>query len=105
MTPGETLMIERNIDLKSAGSALKEVVGVGPAPALHPRSGMRFDPTTGTFVPSRALQIKLQKALMREARSLRNALYILQARLYFEALWLKTLRTALQVRDYVARHF
>jgi len=98
-------MAERDVNLQATDGTLEQVECVRSGPTLHPRSGFLLDPATGALVVSPNLDRKIRKALMREVRRMRYALYLLKARLYLETLWLKGARAVLQMRDHCARHF
>ena len=98
-------MVERDLDLQATSGALEQVECDRSRSPLHPRSGFLLDPATGALVVSPNLDLKIRKALMREVRRMRYALYFLQARLYLEALWLKGSRAVLKIRSNCSGYF
>lgn len=79
------------------------VLHLGRAYRGHGRSHFIADPATGALVLDPNLRAVVGKALLREVRRMRYALYLLKARLYFEALWLKGASTMLHLRGNLGR--
>jgi hypothetical protein len=62
------------------------------------------DPASGALVVPAHLRDEIADALVAEAGGLHRRLYYLQARLYFEALWLKGLRSLQRITGYLKRY-
>jgi hypothetical protein len=87
-----------NAEFKAACRAFEKVFSRLSRPTIHLGTGLIKNPATGTLEPSPALRLKARKAVMREVRSMRYALYFIKASLYLETLRLKGARAILQVR-------
>jgi hypothetical protein len=88
-----------NAEFRAACRAFVKIFPRLSRPTIHIDSGLIKNPATGTLEPSPALRLKARKAIMREVRSMRYALYLIKASLYLETLRLKGKRAVLRVRN------
>jgi hypothetical protein len=94
----EILTSYGNGDTKMTDVARKKLFGRGAtADRREAGSPFVFDPTTGALIVRPDLDLKIRKAIMREAGRSTHRLDLAQARLYPELLWLKCNSALLEI--------